>query len=1066
MKQRPIGPLVDALTANGTSIKYNEGVGSLPLSVEASTTGFKGGHIRLAASVSSQYVSSILLCAPYAAEEVLLELTGDIVISQPYIDLTTAMMATFGIKVERLPSSNTYRIPQGTYVNPSTYSIESDASSATYPLALAAITGTTCTIQNIGSSSLQGDARFAKDVLEPMGCKVVQTESDTTVTGPPVGQLRALGFIDMEPMTDAFLTAAALAAVATLPALESRLQPGQKLNSTRIGGIANQRVKECDRIDAMRTQLAKFGVETNELEDGIEVFGISPESLQSGVSVHCFDDHRVAMAFSVLASVPGGNGAIIEEKRCVEKTWPSWWDDLESRIGIKSEGVELDNTPQASTSKIIPRHSTDASILVLGMRGAGKTHIGKIGAAALGWPVLDADAMFESTLGITAKQFVEANGWPKFRIAETQILKDIIATKGKGHVVSLGGGVVETPENRELLREYGNGGGPIVHIVRDIDEILDYLNSEPTRPSLGEDLRDIYIRRRPWFHEFSNFEFVNIISGQVMAAKAGAYSPAIPTIEMKKGAEDEVARFFKFMSGADTNHVDLSSDRTTYFLSLTFPILTTPNPSLDNFEALTAGVDALEFRVDLLSPDGIAPKTPAIPPTAFVAVQLAALRQYSTLPIVFTVRTFSQGGMFPDDAEDAMFELMELGVKAGCEYIDLEGRWTPEQMQSVVDTKQSSKIICSWHEWSGALKWDSEEMKERYATGAKYGDVIKVVARATSLLDNLAMIQFRDTVAGGKPFMTMNVGTEGQLSRILSPVFGPLTSPLLPVKAAPGQLSFAEVQQGLHLLGRLPAKEFYLFGNPVTESKSPILHNTGFKTLSLPHHYGYYQSAEVDSELARIIRSPNFGGASVTIPHKLEIVPLLDEISPHATMIGAVNTIIPFVVDGVTKLRGDNTDWLGIRELVTQNLSSINEIDETSTSLVLGAGGTSRAAIYTLHNLGFKTIYLFNRTLPNALALAKIFPVEYNITVLTSLDSFPGQYPAVIISTIPATGTATKYQPNSDAGVLIPESILSRPNGGVVVDVSYKPKITPLLDLAQRAGWKNAPGIAMLLMQG
>lgn len=1057
MKQRPIGPLVDALTANGTPIAYVGAVGSLPLSIEASTAGFRGGHIQLSASVSSQYVSSILLCAPYAREEVHLELTGDVVISQAYIDLTIAMMASFGIEVERVQlngkPSNTYRIPRGTYRNPSTYNIESDASSATYPLAVAAITGTTCTILNIGSSSLQGDARFAKDVLEPMGCTVVQTETETTVTGPPVGQLRALGYIDMEPMTDAFLTAAALAAVATLPALPGRAHStSQATNSTRIGGIANQRVKECNRIEAMRVQLAKFGVETDEFADGIEVLGIMPTSLKGDVSVHCYDDHRVAMAFSVLASVPGGQGAVIEEKRCVEKTWPSWWDDLVRRIGIKVEGVEL--APIASTSKVTPRKDFDASVLILGMRGAGKTHLSKIGGAALGWPVLDADAMFETELGVTAKAFVEANGWPEFRAAETRILKTIISKYGKGHIVSLGGGVVELPENRELLEAYGLAGGPIVHIVRDIDDILDYLNSEPTRPSLGEDLRDIYIRRQPWFHKLSNYEYVNVINNKVQ-------SPA-----STKASEDEVARFFKFVTGKG-KFVDLAGPRTTYFLSLTFASFTDPHPSIDSFETLTAGVDALELRVDLLSPDGKTPSSPTVPSVSFVAVQLAALRQLSNLPIVFTVRTQSQGGMCPDDAESEIFELLELGVKSGCEYIDLEIRWSPARLQTFVDRKQSSQILCSWHDMSGALKWDGAEVVQRYTTASKYGDIVKIVSKAESLADNLAMLKFRERFQDGKPLLTMNVGAEGQLSRILSPVFGPVTHPLLPTQAAPGQLSFAQVQTGLHLLGRLPAKKFFLFGNPIAHSKSPLLHNTGFRELGLPHQYTFLESATVDESVRAAIRSPDFGGASVTIPHKLDIMPLLEEISSHAQMIGAVNTIVPFVQDGETKLRGDNTDWLGIRELVENNLSSENEITSSSTSLVLGAGGTSRAAIYALHAIGFKTIYLYNRTYANSAKVVASFPLDYNIVPLTSLDSFPSEAPAAILSTVPASGTATEDEPNAEAGVVIPSSILSRAKGGVVVDMAYKPKLTPMINLAEKKeGWKAIPGIMMLLEQG
>lgn len=356
MKQRPVGPLVSALCANGCDILFKENEGCLPLAIAPS--GLPGGRIELAASVSSQYVSSILLCAPYAAEAVVLELTGGRVISQPYIDMTIAMMRTFGIIVERHTDPETgklldiYTIPRGKYTNPDVYAIESDASSATYPLAIAAVTGTTCTVANIGAASLQGDARFAKDVLEPMGCTVVQTDTETTVTGPPVGQLRALGLVDMEPMTDAFLTASVLAAVATRePLLERTMTDGNPKVMTRIIGIANQRVKECNRINAMIDQLglsvsnyspsptlthyylsAKFGIETKELDDGLEIYGKPIEDLKQGCSIHCYDDHRVAMAFSVLGTVI--KETVLEEKRCVEKTWPNWWDDLENKVHI------------------------------------------------------------------------------------------------------------------------------------------------------------------------------------------------------------------------------------------------------------------------------------------------------------------------------------------------------------------------------------------------------------------------------------------------------------------------------------------------------------------------------------------------------------------------------------------------------------------------------------------------------------------------------------------------------------------------------------------------------------
>ena len=178
------------------------------------------------------------------------------------------MMKSFGISATRRKDAasgallDVYDIPTGTYVNPAEYVIESDASSATYPLAIAAITGTTCTLTNIGSSSLQGDAGFAKAVLEPMGCTVEQTENSTMVTGPPVGTLKAIGLVDMEPMTDAFLTASVLAAVACHPPEVGRMLDDAPGNTTRILGIANQRVKECNRIKAMIDELGKPSIES------------------------------------------------------------------------------------------------------------------------------------------------------------------------------------------------------------------------------------------------------------------------------------------------------------------------------------------------------------------------------------------------------------------------------------------------------------------------------------------------------------------------------------------------------------------------------------------------------------------------------------------------------------------------------------------------------------------------------------------------------------------------------------------------------------------------------------
>jgi len=180
-----------------------------------------------------------------------------------------------------------------------------------------------------------------------------------------------------------------------------------------------------------------------------------------------------------------------------------------------------------------------------------------------------------------------------------------------------------------------------------------------------------------------------------------------------------------------------------------------------------------------------------------------------------------------------------------------------------------------------------------------------------------------------------------KLSRILNSTFSPVSHPLLPSKAAPGQLSLAQIQNALHLVGQLPARRFYSFGNPIACSKSPTMHNTGFEVLGLPHKYELLQTNAVGDEIRAAITAPDFGGASVTIPFKLDVMPLLNKLPPAARAIGAVNTIIPCVIDlegSIRILYGDHMDWLGIRECIQRKLPTTRTV---GAALVIGTGGTA-----------------------------------------------------------------------------------------------------------------------------
>ena len=164
------------------------------------------------------------------------------------------------------------------------------------------------------------------------------------------------------------------------------------------------------------------------------------------------------------------------------------------------------------------------------------------------------------------------------------------------------------------------------------------------------------------------------------------------------------------------------------------------------------------------------------------------------------------------------------------------------------------------------MLWDGQPVEAKYRLAHEYGDIVKIVGKADGIEDNFALHQFvrrMQAEPGAKPTIAINMGVEGQMSRILNSTFSPVTHQLLPTKAAPGQLSFAQVQTALHLLGQLPSKRFFLFGTPIAHSMSPTLHNTAFEALGLPHKYELFETETVGEEIKAAITLPNFGGAGV-----------------------------------------------------------------------------------------------------------------------------------------------------------------------------------------------------------
>ncbi len=300
MRQRPIGDLADALNQLGADVKCDAGNSCPPVTVHGDR--LTGGESRVAANLSSQFLSALLMAAPCAQSRVDLVLTGKLV-SEPYVEMTLGVMRAFGVKVDTTQAGR-YRIEPQVYCA-TTYGIEPDASAASYFFAAAAITRGEVTVSGLSRNALQGDVHFV-DVLEKMGCRVEWGADSVTVQGGP---LRGID-VDMNGISDTAQTLAAVAVFAEGP--------------TRIRNVAHIRHKETDRIAAVATELCRLGIRVDEHEDGLT---ITPAPIQPA-TIATYDDHRMAMSFALVGlKVPGIK---IADPDCTSKTYPRFFDDLKT----------------------------------------------------------------------------------------------------------------------------------------------------------------------------------------------------------------------------------------------------------------------------------------------------------------------------------------------------------------------------------------------------------------------------------------------------------------------------------------------------------------------------------------------------------------------------------------------------------------------------------------------------------------------------------------------------------------------------------------------------------------
>ena len=759
---------------------------------------------------------------------------------------------------------------------------------------------------------------------------------------------------------------------------------------------------------------------------------------------------------------------------------------------ISAENSRATNTPEprqilkASSVETTRVFAPNASIVLVGIRGCGKTSLGYIAARALGRRLIEADDEFERKTGCSRAQFLKdhRNDAEAYRLQERQVMESMLANNERDAVIVCGVGSIES-HGQMLLRKYALSH-PVIHVVRETEYVREWLRI-PKDSNLMQRLEDSDRKHRIC----SNFEFYNVFDGGLERGRAdgrisrdevpGQRSPRYNGTLLR--TQEDFIRFVNFAMGF-TNpplqglYSKISAaasspeDRVyTYALSVEFSKIA--NGGIDITE-LECGVDVVELEINA---SDIVGQSIAVDSTwvTKLSEQFAILRRKVAAPIIFHVNTRSFD-LFNDSRvskEEAYLELLHLGVRMGAEFVTVDIEIDEGSAREFLRGRGSTKIIGDSFEYQPSSEgWDDLERFSKYQKAAKLPcDIIRMRQFASSDDDNVAIRSFIRKINSQSgvrpPLIAYNLGRLGRASMCSNTILTAVTHPVLrPRKAADhaALLTMQEASKMTYDLGLLDPMHFCVFGASVLYSISPAMHNAAYRACGLPHEYTIHQSSTI-RDFETLLKDPSFGGSAISHPYKTEVLKGLTSLSPEAQAIGAVNTTIPVRstkddsrliqksrAGEIIGCHGDNTDWIGISTCIRRNLSPANLIRPWTSGLVVGAGGMARASIYAMIRLDVPNIFICNRTVANAEKLAAHFTeiaskfrnsarsanarnVKHRFIVLKSMqDPWPPEYeqPTMVVSCVPALSVGD----SPAANLTLPVPWLQSVNGGVIVEAS------------------------------